>query len=62
MTIEEQIWDDLVKRKRFCSAGQISRKLMVSISYTKQILIAYHKRGILEKVVRNKTNFYRIKI
>ena len=61
MTLEEQIWEDLVKRKKFCSAGVLSRKLMISISYTKEVLSAYHKRGILDKVTRGKTNFYRIK-
>ena len=61
MTLEEQIWEDLVKRKKFCSAGQISRKLMISISHVREVLNAYHQRGILDKVVRAKTNFYRIK-
>ena len=61
MTLEEQIWEDLVSRKKFCSAKQISRKLMISISYARTVLIVYHKRGILDKVVRDKTNFYRVK-
>ena len=61
MTLEEQIWEDLVSRKQFCSAKQISRKLMISISYVRTVLIVYHKRAILDKVVRDKKNFYRIK-
>ena len=61
MTLEEQIWEDLVSRKKFCSAKQISRKLMISMTHVKTVLNNYHQRGILDKVVRDKTNFYRIK-
>lgn len=61
MTLEDKVWMDIISRKQFCTARQISRKLSVSISYVRMLLIAYHKRGILEKVVKNKTNFYRVK-
>lgn len=61
MTLEEQIWKYLTKCVQFRSAKQISCRLMISISYTREVLIAYNKRGILDKVVRDKTNFYRIK-
>ena len=61
MTLEDKIWQDLITRKQFCTARQISRKLTISISHVRTLLNAYHKRGILEKIIKNKTNFYRIK-
>jgi predicted DNA-binding transcriptional regulator len=61
MTLEEKVWNDLVQRKMFCSARQISKKLMVSISYVRMLLIAYHNRGILERKLKDKTYLYRIK-
>lgn len=61
MTLEEQVWDYLRRRTQFRSAGQISRRLTVSISYTKHLLISYYKRGLLDKIVKDKTNYYRIK-
>jgi len=61
MTVEDQVWNDLVGRKQFCTARQISRKLMVPISTVRTYLILWHSKQVLDLQVIGKQNFYRIK-
>lgn len=61
MTIEDQVWNDLVGRKHFCTARQISRKLMVPISTVRTYLIMWHGKQVLDLQVIGKQTFYRIK-
>lgn len=60
-TREEQIWDDIAKRVMWFTARQVSKKLMTSVGYVRDICEGYHKRNILDKKIVNKTNYYRIK-
>lgn len=61
LRVEDQIWNDLVERKLFCTARQISRKLMVPISTVRSYLHMWHKRQVLDVKVVGNQNFYRIK-
>jgi len=61
MTVEEKVWNDLVGRKQFCTARQISRKLMVPNSTVRTYLIMWYNKQVLDLQVVGKTNFYRIK-
>ena len=61
MTVEEMVWNELVQRTEFCSAKTIAKKLSISRSYVRQLLARQYKRGVLDKVIRDKTNLYRIK-
>lgn len=61
MTVEDQIWEELVKRTQFATARQISRKLMVPHSTVRNCLFNWTKREVLDVKVRANTNYYRIK-
>lgn len=61
MRVVDQVWEDLVARKQVASARQISRKLKIPYSSVKNILWEFHKRQILDKIVKNNTNYYKIK-
>lgn len=61
LRVEDQIWNDLVERKLFCTARQISRKLMVPIATVRSYLHMWHKRQVLDVKVVGNQNFYRIK-
>ena len=61
MTVEEQIWNDLCGRKQFCTARQISRKLMVPNSTVRTYLNLWQKSDVLDVKVIGNQNFYRIK-
>jgi ribosomal protein S25 len=61
MKVVDQVWEDLVARKHFATARQISKKLKIPYSSVKHILWGFSKRQVLDVVVRNKTNYYRIK-
>lgn len=61
MTVEEQIWNDLCGRKMFCTARQISRKLMLPNGSVRTYLNMWVKREVLDIKVVGKQNFYRIK-
>ena len=61
MTVEEQVWSDLVSRKHYTTARRISRKLKIPYSSVKNILWQYNKRQVLDVIVLNNENFYRIK-
>jgi hypothetical protein len=61
MTVEEQVWNDLCGRKLFCTARQISRKLMVPHSTVRNYLHVWYKSNLLDVKVIGNQNFYRIK-
>lgn len=61
MSIEEQVWNDLCARKFFCTARQISKKLMIPISTVRTYLNNWHKSEVLDIKVIGKQNLYRIK-
>jgi len=61
VTLEEKLWNDLVRRKRFCTAQQLANKFMLPPAAARAFLFAWVERQILDvKVVNNKI-FYRIK-
>ena len=61
MTLEDRIWDDLVKRKRFCTARQISSKLQVPLAAVRAFVTGWAARQILDVKIVNRQTFYRIK-
>lgn len=61
MTVQDQVWEDLVGRKQFASARQISRKLRVPHQSVRVILWRFYQRQVLDMIVKDKTNYYRIK-
>lgn len=61
MTVEDQIWNELVSRKRFCTPRQISRKLRVPHATVRAYMYQWTKRQLLDVIVKDKQNFYRIK-
>lgn len=61
MTVEEQVWVDLVGRKQFASARQISKKLRIPHQSVRMVLWRFSKRQVLDTIIKDKTNYYRIK-
>jgi hypothetical protein len=61
VTVQDQVWEDLVGRKQFASARQISRKLRVAHQSVRVILLRVYLRVVMDMIVKEKTNYYRIK-
>ena len=61
MKVEDQIWVDLVNRKYFATAKQISNKLNIPYTSTKNVLWQLSRRQVLDVEVRGNKNYYRVK-
>ena len=61
MKVEDQVWEDLVKRKYFATAKQISKKLKIPYTSVKSILWELNKRQVLDVEVRGNKNYYKVK-
>lgn len=61
MTLEDRIWNDLVKRKRFCTARQISSRLQVPLATVRAFVTGWANRQILDVIIKDRTYYYRIK-
>ena len=61
VTVEEMIWADLVRRKRFASAKQIMKTAKSGRTYTKAVLQKYVVKGVLETKITRGEIVYKIK-